>query len=66
MALVKMKEKFQLTVPSELRRRVKYAVGDLFEADVDADGHLMFTPKTLVDRAPVAKTSAARKPKRAA
>lgn len=51
MALVRIKEKFQLTVPIEIRRRSKCAVGDLFEASISQDGSVLtFKSKVLVDR----------------
>lgn len=50
-ALVRMKEKFQLTVPVALRERARFSVGDLYEADVSEDGGtLTFKAKSLVDR----------------
>lgn len=50
-ALVRMKEKFQLTVPVKLRQRAGLHVGDLYEAEVSADGGtLTFRAKTLIDR----------------
>jgi AbrB family looped-hinge helix DNA binding protein len=36
-ALVRVKEKFQITLPGEVRKQAKLAVGDYLEAKVD--GH---------------------------
>ena len=50
MPLVKVKDKFQVTLPTEVRQRAGVAVGDILEAKVQ--GHkITLTPKVLVDRA---------------
>ena len=54
MPLVKVKDKFQVTLPTEVRRRAGVAVGDVLEAKVQ--GHkITLTPKVVVDRDTIAK-----------
>src|SRR6266571_5607268 len=48
--LVKVKEKFQITLPAELREALHLAVGDLLEATIQ-DNVIVLTPKVVVDRA---------------
>jgi AbrB family looped-hinge helix DNA binding protein len=45
--LVRVKEKFQVTIPAELRRRLEVREGDYLEASVCADG-FVFRPQRLV------------------
>ena len=47
--LVKVKEKYQVTLPASLRRKAGLAVGDLLEATVEGK-KITFTPKGVVDR----------------
>src|SRR5215475_13427691 len=49
MPLVKVKEKFQVTIPMEIREAVPLAVGDILEATVQGTT-IVLTPKTVVDR----------------
>ena len=49
MPLVKVKEKFQITLPAELRQALHLAVGDMLEATVEQD-KIVLTPKAVVDR----------------
>ena len=49
MSLVKVKAKYQVTLPDVLRRQVRVGVGDLLEAKVEK-GKITLTPKSLVDR----------------
>lgn len=54
MSLVKVKDKYQVTLPVEVRRKAGLAVGDLLEAQVK--GKLItLTPKALVNRAFIEK-----------
>lgn len=54
MPLVKVKDKFQVTLPTEVRRQAGVAVGDVLEAKVQ--GHkITLTPKVVMDRATVEK-----------
>src|SRR6266852_6023493 len=47
--LVKVKEKFQVTIPTELREALHLAVGDLLEATVEKNT-IVLKPKAVVDR----------------
>jgi AbrB family looped-hinge helix DNA binding protein len=47
--LVKVKEKFQITLPVELREALHLAVGDVLEAIIEQD-KIVLTPKAVVDR----------------
>ncbi|MGH9459657.1 MAG: AbrB/MazE/SpoVT family DNA-binding domain-containing protein [Vicinamibacteria bacterium] len=47
--LVKVKEKYQVTLPASVRARVGVGVGDLLEAEVQGK-KITLTPKSLVDR----------------
>ena len=49
MALVKVKEKYQVTLPTAVRQKVGLGVGDLLEADVKGKV-ITLTPKSMVDR----------------
>ena len=49
MPLVKIKEKFQITLPAELREALHLAVGDLLEATIH-DNMIVLKPKAVVDR----------------
>ncbi len=47
--LVRVKGKYQVTLPSTVRKRLKIAVGDVLEARVDR-GKVILTPKSRLDR----------------
>ena len=49
MPLVKVKEKFQITLPVELREVLHLAVGDLLEATIQGQT-IVLKPKDVVDR----------------
>ena len=49
MPLVKIKEKYQVTLPASIRRKAGLAVGDLLEASVEGK-KITLTPKSVVDR----------------
>lgn len=49
MPLVKVKEKFQITLPAELRAVLRLAVGDILEATIEHDT-IVLKPKVVVDR----------------
>lgn len=49
MPIVRVKEKFQVTVPTDVREQVGLAVGDLLEAKIEK-GKITLTPKTIIDR----------------
>lgn len=47
--LVKVKEKFQVTIPTELREALRLSVGDILEAIVKNDT-IVLKPKEVIDR----------------
>lgn len=49
MPLVKIKEKFQVTIPTEIRKKIHLAEGDILEATVQ-NNVITLTPKTVIDR----------------
>ncbi len=49
MAIVAIKNKYQVVIPQRLREEIGLRVGDLLEARVER-GKITFTPKALVDR----------------
>lgn len=49
MSLVKVKEKFQVTIPTTLRKAVRLSVGDLLEAEAKGNV-IILKPKAVVDR----------------
>lgn len=49
MPLVKIREKYQVTLPAAVRRKAGVDVGDLLEAEVRGKTIVM-TPKSVVDR----------------
>lgn len=48
--LVRVKEKFQVTLPSELRIQANLAVGDFLEVGIGRGGVITLTPKSVIDR----------------
>lgn len=50
MALVRIKQNFQITLPAKLRKHLRIAPGDYLDATV-RDNEIVLTPKALVDRA---------------
>lgn len=49
MSLVKVKNKFQVTIPAEIRDKVNLAVGDVLEATIQ-NNNIVLKPKAIVDR----------------
>ena len=49
MALVKVKEKYRVTLPAEVRHKAGVAVGDVLEAKVNGN-KITLIPKSVVDR----------------
>ena len=49
MPLVKVKEKYQVTLPASVRQKVGVGVGDLLEAKVQGK-KITLTPKRVIDR----------------
>jgi AbrB family looped-hinge helix DNA binding protein len=47
--LVKVKEKFQITLPAEIREKLDLAVGDILEATISGQT-IVLQPKAVVDR----------------
>jgi AbrB family looped-hinge helix DNA binding protein len=52
--LVKVKEKYQVTLPVSVRQKAGLAVGDLLDAQVQGK-KITLTPKVVVDRALIEK-----------
>lgn len=53
-SLVKVKDKYQVTLPVDIRRKARLAVGDMLEATVKGT-LITLTPKAVVNRALVEK-----------
>lgn len=49
MSLVKVRPKFQVTLPTELREQAGVGVGDLLEAKVER-GRITLIPQSVIDR----------------
>jgi AbrB family looped-hinge helix DNA binding protein len=49
MPLVTVKPKFQVTIPTSVRKQTGVGMGDLLEAKVER-GKITLTPKSLIDR----------------
>lgn len=49
MALVKLKQKGQITLPAGIRAALSLKEGDLLEANIE-NGKVFLSPKTVVDR----------------
>jgi AbrB family looped-hinge helix DNA binding protein len=47
--LVKVKDKFQITLPAAIREQLRLAVGDLLEATIEGQT-IVLTPQDVVDR----------------
>lgn len=56
MSLVKVKTKFQVTIPHELRDRMQLKEGDFLEAIVE-DNAIVLKPKVVLDREGVVENS---------
>jgi len=54
MAIVTVKNKFQVVIPQALREQLGISRGDILEAKVER-GRLTYTPKTVIDRIPTGK-----------
>jgi AbrB family looped-hinge helix DNA binding protein len=50
MAIVTVKNKYQVVIPQSVREQIDVNVGDLFEARVEK-GKITLAPKSVVDRA---------------
>jgi AbrB family looped-hinge helix DNA binding protein len=49
MALVKVKTKYQVTLPTAIRKQAGLDIGDMLEAKVEK-GKITLTPQALIDR----------------
>jgi len=49
MAIVTVKNKFQVVIPAKVRKGIGIRVGDLLEAKAER-GKITFTPKSLIDQ----------------
>jgi len=49
MSLVKVKEKYQVTIPSAIRDRLSLKVGDMLEIEREND-QIVLKPKIIVDK----------------
>lgn len=52
MPLVKVKERFQVTIPNSLRESIGLEVGDILEATIENE-RIVLIPKTVVDKATI-------------
>lgn len=50
MAIVTVKNKYQVVIPHRVREQVGIRIGDVLEAQAN-NGKIVFTPKSIVDRA---------------
>ncbi len=48
-ALTKLTSGGQVTLPKEIRKRINMEPGDFVEVNLDEEGHIVLTPKKLVD-----------------
>lgn len=49
MAVVTVKNKYQVVIPSEVRERISISIGDILKASVHGNT-ITLTPQTLIDR----------------
>jgi AbrB family looped-hinge helix DNA binding protein len=54
MAIVTVKNKYQVVIPQAIREKLGISCGDVLEATVER-GRLTYTPKTIIDRIPSGK-----------
>jgi len=47
--LAKLTSAGQVTLPKEIRRKANMQPGDFVEVELDEEGHIVLTPKKLVD-----------------
>ena len=58
MAIVTVRDKYQVVIPQAIREELGISQGDVLEAKVER-GRLTYTPKTVVDRIPAGKAERA-------
>ena len=49
MALIKIKEKYQVTLPASVRQKMGLAVGDLLEVEIKGK-KITLTPRSVIDQ----------------
>jgi AbrB family looped-hinge helix DNA binding protein len=49
MPIVKVKNKYQVTLPASVRKQINVEIGDVLEAEVKA-GKITLTPKVIIER----------------
>lgn len=49
--LAKIKDKFQVTLPIEVRKQGQFSVGDYVDVGLDENNRITLTAKSVVDRA---------------
>jgi AbrB family looped-hinge helix DNA binding protein len=49
MSAVKIKEKYQVTIPSKLRKQLRLKVGDLLDAQVE-DDRIVLKPQVVIEK----------------
>jgi AbrB family looped-hinge helix DNA binding protein len=49
MAIVTVKNKYQVVIPQNVRDQIGVSIGDVFEAKAQ-NGKIVFAPKSIVDR----------------
>ena len=54
MALVTIKNKYQIVIPAKVRREVSLRVGDFLDVSVES-GKITLSPKAVIDRKHLAK-----------
>src|SRR6202140_935355 len=54
MAIVTVKNKYQIVIPQAIREELGISRGDILEAKVER-GRLTYTPKSVIDRIPAGK-----------
>lgn len=54
MAIVTVKNKYQVVIPQAIREKLGISRGDVLEAKVER-GRITYTPKTVMNRIPVSK-----------
>ena len=56
MAIVTVKNKYQVVIPQALRKKLGISRGDVLEAKVER-GRITYTPKAVIDRIPSGKVA---------
>lgn len=56
MAIVTVKNKYQVVIPQAIREKLGISQGDVLEAKVEG-GRITYTPKSVIDRIPANKAA---------